>query len=79
MSVRAKFRVDTISQVSWSAEVRVIKMAAVSAEDIPENERYHKYTPSGTIEIVIDNPPAAEQFKLGESYYVDFTAVVPKP
>ena len=47
----------------------------VSVGEIPENQRYHKYTPSGSIEISITNPPASDVFLPGKSFYVDFTAV----
>lgn len=75
MNVRAKFKVSSIKHVDWNPDVRVVELHAVTADGIPENERYHKYTPNGTIQITIDNPPAAEAFKLGNAYYVDFTPV----
>lgn len=73
MKVRAKFKVDGIKQVAWSQQARVVELSAVSADDTPENERYHKYTPSGAINLTIDNPPAADFFELGKTYYLDFT------
>lgn len=39
----------------------------------PENVRFTQATPWGTIRLGIDNPSALEQFRVGESYYVDFT------
>jgi hypothetical protein len=71
--VRAKFQVTSIASVAWSPSMKVVKLSAVSTDETPENQRFHKYTPSGTIEISIDNPPAAEQFILGQSLYVDFS------
>jgi len=76
MSVRAKFKLTSITEHEGTA--RGLKFSAVSTDDTPENQRYHKYTPSGTLEIWVDNPPALEQFKIGESYYLDFTPA-PKP
>lgn len=75
MGVRAKFRVNKIAKVDWNSDVTVVNMTAVSDDGIEENKRYHKYTPSGSLEIIIDNPPASEYFKLGKSYYLDFTEV----
>jgi len=69
--VRAKFRVASITLYSETS--RQVKLSAVTADDVEENRRFHKYTPSGTIEMMIDNPPAADQFKLGKMVYVDFT------
>jgi hypothetical protein len=69
--VRAKFKVDSITR-SQNPGVSV-KLYPVCADGIPENERYHKYTPSGSLEMYIDNPPAAEFFEIGKQFYVDFT------
>ncbi len=73
--VRGKFRVTSIKHVDWNPEVRVIELMAVSNDGTPENDRFHKFTPSGTITMTVDNPPAAEQLKLGHAFYVDFTPV----
>lgn len=73
MGVRAKFQVNKISKVSWNKDVKVVELGAVCADEIEENQRYHKYTPSGAINITIDNPLASDQFELGKLYYVDFT------
>lgn len=73
MGVRAKFRVNKITKVDWNSDVTVVNMTAVSDDGIEENKRYHKYTPSGSLEIIIDNLPASDYFKLGKSYYLDFT------
>lgn len=72
MSVRAKFTLDSITKHRWGTTT-VLKFQAVCADEVPENQRYHKYTPSGSLEISVDNPAAVEQFELGKSYYLDFT------
>ncbi len=38
----------------------------------PANKTWAKYTPSGSIELGIDNPEAVDAFQLGQSYFVDF-------
>jgi hypothetical protein len=40
-----------------------------------ENASFAKATPSGTITFTVNNPALAEEFKAGQSYYVDFTPV----
>jgi hypothetical protein len=70
MSVRAKFRVYSVTDFGVSKQV---KLVPVMDDGIPENERYHKYTPNGSIEMTIDNPPASSQFTPGKYFYVDFT------
>jgi hypothetical protein len=59
--------------MDWSASVVKLTFYAVGADEVPENQRFHKYTPSGRLEITIDNPSAAEYFQLGKQYYLDFT------
>jgi hypothetical protein len=54
---------------------KVAKFAARYDTSIPEDQRFQKATPWGTIEMQIDNPAALEQLKPGKSYYVDFTPV----
>lgn len=90
MSVRAKFVVHEITQRMQSVPtnekdergytkyvqkpVDVIRMAPVMGE---ENQRFWTASPSGSLEIACTNPEATGQFKLGESYYVDFTPAPP--
>jgi hypothetical protein len=52
-----------------------VELSAVGADGIPENERYHRYTPSGSLKISVDNPPVLEMFRssLGKAYYLDFS------
>jgi hypothetical protein len=70
--VRAKFRVQYVQDFGASKKVYLVP---VTDDGIAENARFHKYTPSGSLEMVIDNPPAADQFKPQMDFYVDFTPV----
>jgi hypothetical protein len=38
-----------------------------------ENEQFFQATPGGHIQLMVASPPAAAQFIVGKSYYVDFT------
>jgi len=69
--VRGKFNVIKIARLAWGGSE--VTLSAVPADELPENQRYHKYTPSGELKMTIDNPPAEEFFELGKSYYLDFT------
>lgn len=71
MGVRAKFEVQSVAQVSWSPTARIVRLSATSKGD--KNGDWAKYTPSGTLEMQIDNPSAAEWFTLGKAVYLDFT------
>ncbi len=49
------------------------KFNAIGDDGTPENERYHRYTPSGILEMTVDNP--AVTFAIQEAYYLDFSPV----
>ena len=74
MSVRAKFVVQQVTEFSTSdpeGQVQV-KLFPVTRTD-GEVEDFWKYTPTGTLEMTITNRSAADQFKAGKAFYVDFT------
>lgn len=73
MSVRAKFRLDTVSSHSWHANARTLTFSAQYDTSIPEDQRFQEATPSGTFEMLCTNPKALEQFELGKAYYFDIT------
>ncbi len=75
MHVRAKFTLDTISRNQHGSAL--FTFVAVGDDGIPENQRFHRYTPSGKLEMVVTNPAVIESFQLGQSYYLDFTPVPP--
>lgn len=41
----------------------------------PEDQRFTKATPWGTIHMQIDNPEAIKQLEIGAQYYVDFSKI----
>ena len=73
--VRGKFRVTSLTFYAEPGPTasRKVTLWAQHDDGQPENTRYAKATPSGTIEMTIDNPPAAEVFTPGKVFYVDFT------
>lgn len=73
ITTRAKFECRTETRNSWGEGSRTYEFQAVSDPDTPENERYCKYTPAGSLKITVDNPNV--EFKLGRAYYLDFTEV----
>lgn len=72
---RGKFQCLSKKEVHWNKEVRIYNFNAVCNDGTPENDRFHKYTPSGAIEITVDNPNV--NFVPGKFYYVDFTEIGP--
>lgn len=77
MAVRAKFRCMSETHKKWGPEdshvTRSYEFMAVYDEITPEDRRFAKATPSGSITITVDNP--AVVFEPGRSYYLDFTPV----
>jgi len=72
MNVRAKFRcMEIVNRIGHKS----YKFSAVCADEVPENQRYHQYTPSGTLEITVTNPKV--DFQLGGFYYLDFVDANP--
>ena len=69
MTVRAKFRVESVTQ---TRDGHAIDLKPVT-NGSPENEQFFKWTPWGDIKIGTINAAAAEQFKPGAEFYVDFT------
>lgn len=72
-NTRGKFQCITETRNCWNKESKLYKFSAVCNDGTSENERFHKYTPSGTIEIQVDNPNVV--LEPGKFYYVDFTEV----
>jgi hypothetical protein len=72
-TVRAKFQCTAETQTVYVSEAKTYKFNAVYDLDIPEDQRYSKYTPSATLEMTVDNPNAG--FALGKFYYLDFVPV----
>lgn len=76
MTVRAKLKLTEITQMAWNGpDVRRLKFSCEYDPSLPEDQRFSKYTPSGSFEMIVDNPAALEQFKFGECYYLDFNPV----
>lgn len=79
--VRAKFTVTEVRKNYYNNGKQVMEGSTVIVltpqydNGIPEDQRVAKATPSGRMEMTIDNPPAVEYLKPGGQFYVDFTAV----
>jgi hypothetical protein len=69
MPTRAKVRCNSVQH--FANDMRICKFTPVADDGTPENERYHRYTPGGSLELAVDNP--AVTFEPGRLYYVDIT------
>jgi hypothetical protein len=68
--VRAKFVVDSMSKTRYG--YGQVKLSPVTSGS-EENKQFWQYTPSGSMELNINNPVALEKFEVGKEYYIDFT------
>ena len=67
--MRAKFRVEHVIHYSGA---RNVKLSAVHGGS-PENNQFSQASPSGSLEMHINNPAAFDFLEPGKSYYLDFT------
>jgi hypothetical protein len=67
--VRAKFKVEEVTQSTQGYSVRLTPVSGGS----PENESFFKWTPWGEIKIGTINVEAAANFTPGKQFYVDFS------
>lgn len=75
MTVRAKFTVAEVTQISTAPNGRRIVLMPLYDTSIPDDRRFSDATPSGRMEMFVNNPAAIEQLPLGAKFYVDFTPV----
>lgn len=85
MSVRAKMRCTERKEVCWSQAEKLaenesnvsavhVKLQPVYSNDpASPNFSWSQASPSGELNLMITNPAAHEQFKVGGTYFVDFT------
>lgn len=71
MTVRAKMQVVSITENIYGG--KTVKLEARYEQSIPEDQRFYDATPVGSCEMLINNPAAVEQLKLGQHFYMDFT------
>ena len=67
---RAKFRCTSMKVTQYNASAKEYEFDAVCQDETDENTRFHKYSPSGKLTILVDNENV--KFELGENYYLDF-------
>jgi hypothetical protein len=69
MAVRAKFKVDSVTNNEHGGSVKLTPVTTGGAE----NESFFKWTPWGSIEMGTVNEEALKQFTPGAEFYIDFT------
>jgi hypothetical protein len=79
-TVRAKFTVTELLEThsgnkQYPQLQRTIILKPQYDQKLAEDVSFCKATPSGKIEMQIDNPLAIERMPVGQVFYVDFTPV----
>ncbi|MBT2333609.1 hypothetical protein J7E49_06790 [Variovorax paradoxus] len=69
-TVRAKFKVQSVTESEGG--LKTANLTPVTSGS-PENEKFFKWTPGGQIQLGTINPGAAEEFRPGREFYIDFT------
>jgi hypothetical protein len=69
MTVRAKFKVGSVTQDTNGHSIHLLPVTSGSVE----NESFFKWTPGGEIKLSTLNAEAAKEFVPGKQFYVDFT------
>ncbi|MDA8178308.1 MAG: hypothetical protein M0T69_02035 [Deltaproteobacteria bacterium] len=70
--VIAKFTV--VRKQPWTAGGGEVNLTPVYSEDPNhKNKKFWDATPSGSIQMCINNPVAFDRFEEGAEYYVEFT------
>ncbi len=70
-TVRAKFVVLDARNDGYSETVSMIPVYSTDPEH--ENKKFWDATPSGKLDLYIQNPAAFGIFHQGQEYYLDFT------
>ncbi len=77
-TVRAKFAVTqiikTVVAPNYPEQVKIVLEPRYD-QKVAEDVSFCKATPSGRMEMTIDNPIAIERMPIGQQFYVDFTPV----
>jgi len=69
-TVRSKMHLVSITEHEHGGNT--LRFETRYDDTIPEDQRFQKATPTGYIEMQIDNPSAYAMFEIGKDYYVDF-------
>lgn len=69
MNVKAKFRCNSVQDFG-ATRPKSVEFTALYDASTPENERFTRATPSGTLVMTVDNPDV--RFVPGRNYYLTF-------
>jgi hypothetical protein len=76
--IRAKFRLAEVRSSQYQKEYEPVKTLIFETQydqTIPEDVRFTIATPTGRMEMRVDNPNALSYFEVGKYYYLDMTKI----
>lgn len=74
---RARLRVESVLRTG--DETGAVTMRPVTADDVPENQQFSRYTPAGQVELQINNRHVLDKLRPRDLYDVEFKIVKPEP
>ena len=77
--VKAKMYCESVTLTGGLAtnKQETVKLRAVTY-DTGENATYSKFTPSGTLELMVTNEAIFGHFQPGKEYYIDIVEALPE-
>ncbi len=76
MKTRCKFSCYSVKHQIYGGKTVSVEAGlgpVYSADLTSENRKFWEATPSGKLELTINNPAAFECFEAGKEYYIDIT------
>jgi len=71
--MRAKMVLENVFANQWGGVKAIFR--CTYDPSLKEDQSFAKATPSGFVEMTVDNPVVASQLVIGKAYYVDFTPI----
>lgn len=79
MTARCKFQIIAIlpaySNTEPSSDAKRVVFETRYDNTVAEDQAFTKYTPSGRLDVIIDNPVVTDRFRVGDYVYVDITKI----
>jgi len=76
-TTRCKFICDWVKNLSYGAEIQLRAVMPDTSDDFQhgEDHAFWTATPTGILNLTINNPRGAEIFQPGKAYYLDISEV----
>jgi hypothetical protein len=79
MNARCKFQITAIlpaySNTDPASDAKRVVFETRYDNSVAEDHAFTKYTPSGRLDVLIDNPAVTSQFAVGDHVYLDITKI----